>query len=68
MSLSVSLSEGASKKLANFLKLQSIFIGSHPQQKMNDSSFCASVRSLVAKLNHYFNVYFHTNVFLVIQN
>ena len=30
---------------------------------MNDTSFCALVGLLLTKLNHYFNVYFDTNMF-----
>ena len=51
------------KKLANSFKLQSIFHLSHPQSEMNDTSFCALIRSRVINKTEHFYAYIHTNNF-----
>ena len=55
------------EKTGQFFQVAIHFHPSHPQINMNDTSFCALVGLLLMKLNHYFDVYIHTDVFRLLE-
>lgn len=59
------MQEELEKKWPFFFPFSIHFYPTHSQQNMNDASFCALVRLLLTKLNHYCNVSIHANMFFV---
>ena len=50
-------------KIGQFFQVAIHFHPSHPQPKVDETSFCALVGLLLTKLKHYLSVYSHTNMF-----